>query len=109
MHLGLDGCHVYLRDIIADTWERHEASAWVDAYAARVADAVRLQMTTIGGSLTMSGTAESGRVTVTAADGRRVLLDYDWHTLTSGQALGEEPREAEPGPPPVNPPGRKSL
>lgn len=86
---------VYVRDIVTSQWQQFPAAKWVDEFSERFDMATDLFLDSFGGTLTVSGTAEMGRITVTAADNRTPLMDIDWYTRSA----------AEPPPRSLQPPG----
>lgn len=80
---------VYVRDILSGSWENFSMAEWtekVEEYYNGAATAFHL---TFGGTLTLSGTNESGRASVVTADGETVY-DYDWYTLNRHEAYRKD-------------------
>ncbi|KXP08717.1 hypothetical protein [Tsukamurella pseudospumae] len=75
----MDDVRVYLRDLRSKEWIRYTAEEWITQYYARIEDALCEYRDTFGGSLGLTGTIESGRLTVCDANDK-VVLDFDWRT-----------------------------
>lgn len=95
---GLDPVYVYVRDILTQQWMHYTTAQWADTYRDRVLIMVDEHIRSFGGELTLSGTPECGRITLTRGDGDDTLLDYDWYTLNMRQAMGYEPNGIPPLP-----------
>lgn len=85
-----DELRVYLRDLTTNTWLNFAAGEWIDQYEDRIMDAMAVHAAALGGTLSMTGTPESGRVTVYEAVTAAVILDFDWHTMTLAEARGTD-------------------
>jgi hypothetical protein len=80
---------VYLRDLTADSWTHFPAGDWIDRYAEQINAVLDIHSATLGGTLSLTGTPERGRVTVYAAVTQNVVVDFDWHTMTIAEARGQ--------------------
>lgn len=86
MEQDRDELWVYLRDLRSGEWVTFEPAVWIDDFSALTAEAHRAHAETVGGSLHVTGTPESGRITVLDAAGGTVV-DSDWHTMTRCEAI----------------------
>ncbi|MFD9828553.1 hypothetical protein ACFWXB_13855 [Tsukamurella tyrosinosolvens] len=77
----MDDIKVYLRDMQSGEWISYAPEDWIKQYYARIEDALVVHQGTFGGSIGLTGTPERGRLTVCDA-GDKVVLDFDWHTMT---------------------------
>jgi hypothetical protein len=75
------GLHIFVRDVLTGTWVVEDPMRWADAYSGRIATALAVFISTGGGRLQLTGTAEAGRVTVINAAGLAVA-DVSWMTMT---------------------------
>ena len=75
---------VFLRDLITGAWvNSYDPVTWVGEHDKHMTTALQLFLDTFGGTITISGTPEVGRVTVYPTTGKDVapIADFDWHTL----------------------------
>lgn len=89
---------VYMRDNLDGRWKNFSVEDWIDTYRERINAVVDLHGRTVGGTLTLTGTAERGRITLLAPGEYGPILDRDWCTLTMSQALSREPSDIPPNP-----------
>lgn len=82
----MNDIQVYLRDLRSKEWIRYTAEEWISQYYARIEDALCEYRDTFGGSLGLTGTIESGRLTVCDANDK-VVLDFDWRTVVAETAV----------------------
>ena len=82
-----DELRVYLHDLLTDTWTSVSVAEWMDQYEDRVATALTMHADTFGGTFSLTGTSERGRVSVFTAAPHRTVLDLAWHALTRSEAL----------------------
>jgi hypothetical protein len=75
------GLHIFVRDLLTGTWVLEDPMRWADAYSGRVATALAVFISTGGGRLELTGTAEAGRVTVITTVGMTVA-DVSWTSMT---------------------------
>lgn len=75
---------VYLHDLQRDEWATCDPVAWLDGYRDLIGDALAIQAKTLGGTLALTGTAEVGRVTVSAPGGV-IVADAQWMTMTRAE------------------------
>lgn len=80
---------VYLRDLTTQTWTHFPAVEWIDRYAAQIRAVLDIHRATLGGTLSLTGTPECGRVTVYAPATQDIVVDFDWHTMTIAEARGQ--------------------
>lgn len=83
----------YLRDLTTGEWITYTPDVWLGQYQARIDDALVRHGHTVGGSFAITGSPETGRMTVCAVDGA-VVLDFDWHTMTIEQARAQQNRHS---------------
>jgi hypothetical protein len=75
------GLHIFVRDLLTGTWVLEDPMRWADAYPGRMATAVAVFINTGGGTLQLTGTAETGRVRVINTAGMAVA-DVSWMSMT---------------------------
>ena len=75
------GLHIFVRDVRTGTWVLEDPMRWADAYSGRIATALAVFISTGGGRLELTGTAEAGRVTVINTAGTAVA-DVGWTSMT---------------------------
>jgi hypothetical protein len=75
------GLHIFVRDLLTETWVLQDPMRWADAYPGRIATAVAAFLDTGGGTLQLTGTAEAGRVTVITTAGMAVA-DVGWMSMS---------------------------
>jgi len=75
------GLHILVRDLLTGTWVLEDPMRWADAYPGRIATAVAAFLDTGGGTLQLTGTAETGRVRVITTAGMAVA-DVGWMSMT---------------------------
>jgi hypothetical protein len=75
------GLHIVVRDLLTGTWVLEDPMRWADAYSGRIATALAVFISTGGGALQLTGTAEAGRVTVITMAGMTVA-DVGWMSMT---------------------------
>ena len=75
---------VHLRDLRTGSWvSSHDSQRWLEEHENLLSRSVDTYMNTFGGTIMISGTPETGRVTVYPTTERSVpILDYDWHTYS---------------------------
>lgn len=75
---------VHLRDLRTGSWvSNYDTQRWLEIHEELLDIAADMFMETFGGTLMVSGTAETGRVTVYPTTERSTpILDYDWHTYS---------------------------
>lgn len=82
---ALDEMRVYVRNLMTNEWVAFAPGEWIDQYESRVFDAIAMYGATFGGTLSLTGTPEHGRVTVYASPLGEVILDYDWFTWKASE------------------------
>jgi hypothetical protein len=75
------GLHIFVSDLLTGTWVLEDPMRWADSYSGRIATALAVFISTGGGALQLTGTAEAGRVTVINTAGMAVA-DVDWMSMT---------------------------
>jgi hypothetical protein len=75
------GLHIFVRDLLTGTWVVEDPMRWADAYPGRIATALAVFINTGGGTLQLTGTAETGRVRVITTAGLAVA-DVGWMSMT---------------------------
>ena len=75
------GLHVFVRDLLRGTWVLEDPMRWADAYPGRIATALAVFIDTGGGTLQLTGTPETGRVTLINTAGMAVA-DVGWMSMT---------------------------
>ena len=75
------GLHIFVRDLLTGTWVLEDPMRWADAYPGRIATALAVFINTGGGTLQLTGTAETGRVRVITTAGLAVA-DVGWMSMT---------------------------
>ncbi len=81
--LKLAQLRVHLRNLRTGQWvSNHDPVEWLDIYDQLTRFAIdAFTSRGLGGTFTVTGTPESGRVTVyPASDRTTAIVDYDWHT-----------------------------
>jgi hypothetical protein len=78
------GLHIFVRDLLTGTWVVEDPMRWADAYSGRIATALAVFISTGGGTLELTGTAEAGRVTVINTAGLAVA-DVGWTSMTDAE------------------------
>lgn len=84
---------VYLHDLTTGAQMSFTVGEWMDQYAGRIRDALALQALTLGGTFSLTGTSERGRITVYAAETREIIRDIAWTAMTAAEAC-EPPNTA---------------
>ncbi|BBX87882.1 hypothetical protein [Mycolicibacterium aubagnense] len=84
---------VYLHDLATGKQISFTVGEWMDQYTGRIRDALALQAQTLGGTFSLTGTAERGRITVYAPDTREIIRDIAWNAMTAVEAC-EPPNTA---------------
>jgi hypothetical protein len=75
------GLHIFVRDLLTGTWVLQDPMRWADAYPGRIATALAVFISTGGGALELTGTAEAGRVTVINPAGM-AAADVGWMSMS---------------------------
>lgn len=85
---GLIELRVFLRDVTTRVDMRsYEPMEWVEQYDARLTAAVEVYLSTFGGTISLTGTPETGRVTVwRRSTDPAPILDWCWDTEPVGLA-----------------------